>query len=617
MMPFERLGGFQKVLDALSDAVVVVDPATRRCVYLNDSACLTFGVSAREALDGHPSVVASAWDDALLDDLETRLATDEAVDLDLDLDDRAYEVRWQHVDDLLAAVARDISGSRLTQRALRSALDHEQQAVDRLRETNALQRSFLGAVSHQLRTPMASVLGFSLTLRRIGELDDHQAVMVDRIVDNAQRLEGILADVFDLNRLAVDELRPEPTRCELAGLLERVRAEFPPPAAARVTVSVDGGAAAWCDPVMLERIVRNLLTNAVEYDHSAGPIEIRARSDHESCWLVVDDRGPGIPSGMHRRIFEPFLTGPDTEHAADPGTGVGLALVDRLARANGGRVVAEDRPGGGARFVVSLPAASPVATFDAERPGHVPAASYHASRVPTGGEGRSPVGDWEQLSIAAHELLNPLAIADGYAQLLAEAVDDARVDVPEFARRVSRNLELTRMVLQRIRDSELAPNQLALATERFDLASLVAEAADDLAVTVAASRPLDLEPAEVPLHVVADPARIRQVLFNLVSNASRYSPAGSPIHLRVRGAPHAIVEVRDHGRGIPPAEVERLFGRGQRLERDGRSRGLGLGLHVSRTIARAHGGELRFEPAQPHGSRFLLELPRATPPRRP
>lgn len=450
---------------------------------------------------------------------------------------------------------------------------------------------------------MASVLGFALTLRRIGDLDDHQRIMVDRIVHNAQRLERVLSDVFDLNRLAVAELQPEPSRVDLVELVDEVRTSLDGPATERIVHHREGAVCAWADRVMLERVVHNLLVNAIEHDPSDQVVDVRVRVDGEVCRLVVEDRGPGLPEGLQRRIFEPFLLGPDAAGAADPGTGIGLALVDRFVRANGGRVAAEDRPGGGARFTVTLPVPAPHVA-DAPAPAPLPKRRSSASEPPAADrEG------WQQLAVAAHELLNPLAIADGYAQLLLDAADHHPDEVPEFARRVVRNLELTRMVLQRLRDSEVDPNHLALETRRVDVGALVAETVEDLAVTVAASRPLEVEAPVGLVHTIADPARLRQVLFNLVSNAARYSPPGTPIELTVSNGGAALVEVRDHGSGLSAADVERFFVEHQRLRSGSRSAGLGLGLYVSRTIARAHGGDLRFEPASPTGSRFVLELP--------
>jgi PAS domain S-box-containing protein len=598
-----ELGRFHQVLDALADPVVTIDPAARSCVYLNASACQLLEVVPSEATGAHPATLHPAWDDAYLDALLRDLAGREEVEEELLRDDeRAYAVRWQRIDRLLVATARDTTDWYRARRALSVTLDHEHTAVARLRETQALQESFLSAVSHQLRTPLASVLGFAQTLQRIGVLDAAQTAMVERIVDNSQRLERVLDDVFDLNRLAVAELQPTLETVDIHEVVDRVRSELDPRTADRVVHHRTGPACAWVDPVMLARVLRQLVDNAVVHDPSGAPIDVRVHVDDEACRVIVEDHGPGIPAGMHRSIFDPFRHGPAAASDPDPGTGVGLALVDRFVRANGGRVSAEDRPGGGARLVVTLAVAPAGPGADAPVADGLAGSAVAEDR-----------GGWEQLAVAAHELLNPLAVADGYAQLLRTAPARAEVDVPEFADRIVRNLELTRMVLQRLRDSEVDPSQLAIEPQLLDLGAMVTETVADLAATVAADRPLEVATPDDPVHAIADPTRLRQVLFNLVSNAARYSPAHRPIELTVRAGEHALLEVRDHGPGIDPADVDRVFGRRERLPNSAVPRGLGLGLYVSRSIARAHGGELRHEPDDP-GSRFVVQLPLAASP---
>jgi PAS domain S-box-containing protein len=599
----DELGRFHQVLDALADPVVTIDPVGRRFVYLNASACRLLEVVPSEAAGMHPAHLHPAWDDAHLDGLQRELEDGGEVEEELLLDDeRAYAVRWQCIDRLLVATARDTTDWYRARRALSVALDHEHAAVARLRETQALQESFLSAVSHQLRTPLASVLGFAQTLQRIGVLDAAQSAMVERIVDNSQRLERVLDDVFDLNRLAVAEFQPALEAVDVHEVVDRVRSELAPRVVDRIVHHRPGPACAWVDPVMLVRVLHQLVDNAVGHDPSGAPVEVQVHADEEACRVIVEDRGPGIPAGMHRSIFDPFRHGPAAASDPDPGTGVGLAIVDRFVRANGGRVSAEDRSGGGSRLVVTLPVApagpgadAPVA--DGLRVGAVP-------------EDR---GGWEQLAVAAHELLNPLAVADGYAQLLRTSSARAEVDVPEFADRIVRNLELTRMVLQRLRDSEVDPNQLAIEPQLLDLGAMVTETVADLAATVAADRRLEVVTPDRPAHTIADPTRLRQVLFNLVSNAARYSPPDQPIELTVRTGGHAVLEVRDHGSGIDAADVDRVFAKRERLPNTAVTRGLGLGLYVSRSIVRAHGGELRHEPGEP-GSRFVVRLPLAAAP---
>jgi signal transduction histidine kinase len=218
----------------------------------------------------------------------------------------------------------------------------------------------------------------------------------------------------------------------------------------------------------------------------------------------------------------------------------------------------------------------------------------------------------QRLSVVAHELLNPLAIAQGYASLLVGHTADADDDVRLFAERVSQNVEVAVLLMQRLRDSVADPAALTLERAPLDVRELVSGTVADLAATIAAGRSVDVDLPDTPVVVDGDATRLRQILFNLVSNGAKYSPAEAPIEVNVSLGDQATVEVRNHGFGVAPDDAERLFELGARgTDSHGRA-GLGAGLFVSRLIAEAHGGSLRVEPAEVEGSRFILDLPVAT-----
>jgi signal transduction histidine kinase len=217
-----------------------------------------------------------------------------------------------------------------------------------------------------------------------------------------------------------------------------------------------------------------------------------------------------------------------------------------------------------------------------------------------------------RLSFVAHELLNPLAVAQGYAGLLKDASSNADEAVQQFAERVSHNLELAVLLLQRLRDSAGSAENLTLEKLQLDVGKLVRGAVEDLATTVAADHPVEIHIPEEAILVDADATRLRQILFNLISNGAKYSPSGAPIQVSVLTTGTSVtVEVRNHGFGVAPEDAERLFEKGARGEDDDGRPGLGVGLYVSRLIAEAHDGSLRVEPAEVEGSRFILELPLA------
>jgi signal transduction histidine kinase len=214
-----------------------------------------------------------------------------------------------------------------------------------------------------------------------------------------------------------------------------------------------------------------------------------------------------------------------------------------------------------------------------------------------------------RFSFVAHELLNPLSVAQGYASLLKDEASAADEVVRTFAERVSHNLEVAVLLLQRLRDTAGKPDELRLERRRMDLATLARSTVQDLANTIALDHPTEIHQPDHAVMVDGDATRLRQILFNLISNGAKYSPSGAPITVTVTAGDRATIEVRNHGFGVAPGDAERLFQRGVRSEADIGRPGLGVGLYVSRLIAEAHGGSLGVEPAEVEGSRFILDLP--------
>lgn len=237
------------------------------------------------------------------------------------------------------------------------ALDRERTMTRRLRELDEIKNSFLAAVSHELRTPLTSVLGFAHTLQRsagiIGE--DERKLLIDRLAVNAEKLERLLADLLDLDRLNRGIVEPVTRPTDVCALILRAVEGFDFPDPRPVHVDVEPMSADLDGP-KIERIVENLLSNAVRHTVAGTPIWVRARRQGSGIVIAIEDEGSGVPLALRERIFEPFQQGSSTrEHA--PGVGIGLSLVARFAALHGGRAWVTDRPGGGASFRVSLPGA--------------------------------------------------------------------------------------------------------------------------------------------------------------------------------------------------------------------------------------------------------------------
>jgi PAS domain S-box-containing protein len=228
------------------------------------------------------------------------------------------------------------------------------QDVTERRRAEMLREDILSAVSHELRTPLTAVLGFAVTLeqRRLELPEDEIGRIVRELTEAARRLDRLLADLLDVERFrrGLVEVRRHPT--EMRELVERAVAVCPLDGR-RLTVA-GGPLVAEIDAAKLERIVENLILNAVKHTTPESSIEVRLESEGRDLTLVVEDDGPGVGDEYKEAVFETFNRGPSML-SATPGAGIGLALVTRFAAVHGGRSWVEDRPGGGASFRVLLP----------------------------------------------------------------------------------------------------------------------------------------------------------------------------------------------------------------------------------------------------------------------
>ena len=228
--------------------------------------------------------------------------------------------------------------------------------------------------------------------------------------------------------------------------------------------------------------------------------------------------------------------------------------------------------------------------------------------------GSSEDGDsWSVLqefaSVVSHELRTPLAIVKSAAETAQKFQESlSHEEVAEYLAMIRRNSDLALLLLERIglaRDIE--QGTVSLSKSRIDLAELVRESVKDLDVVLLSEHPTEVRAAEAVV-VEADPTAAREIVFNLLSNAAKYSAEEAPIEVTVTAADGAAeVVVRNHGSGVTPGDSERIFHKFERLHEKGA--GTGLGLFISRGLARAHGGDIRVQAAEDIGSEFILTLP--------
>jgi len=224
-----------------------------------------------------------------------------------------------------------------------------------LAEGNRMRTALLAAVSHDLRTPLASIKASVSSLRQtdVEWSPNDQADLLATIEENADRLDALIGNLLDMSRLHTGSLQPflRPTAIDevapaaLLGLDDPVRMEIAVP---------DGFPLVLADPGLLERVLANLFANALQHSPAtARPPELQAQLAGDMVVLAVVDHGPGVPDEAKERIFEPFTRVGDRY----PGVGLGLAVARGFAEAMGGRIVARDTPGGGLTVAITLPAA--------------------------------------------------------------------------------------------------------------------------------------------------------------------------------------------------------------------------------------------------------------------
>jgi PAS domain S-box-containing protein len=263
------------------------------------------------------------------------------------LDDEGKPKYWQ-------GVLVDITEHKRTQE-LEHDLTLERETAKRLRVVDEMKNTFLQAVSHDLRTPLAGILGLAITMAREDlELDhDEMRDMSRRIAQNARRLDRLVADLLDLDRLTHGIVEPLFRPIDIGAVVWELVADSELLADREVDVKTASIVIA-CDRPKIERIVENLLANTVKHTPPTARIWVRVEPWEGGALIVVEDDGPGVPADQREKIFEAFHQG-ETGSPHLSGVGVGLALVARFAELHDGGAWVEDRPGGGASFRVFLP----------------------------------------------------------------------------------------------------------------------------------------------------------------------------------------------------------------------------------------------------------------------
>jgi two-component system sensor histidine kinase KdpD len=244
----------------------------------------------------------------------------------------------------LAALARE-----------RDRMQAEMVEAEALRRSDELKTALLRSISHDLRTPLTSMIASGAALGSATPTAEERAELSAAIVAEGERLSRLVENLLDMSRLEAGKAEPHREPVDLAEVLDGAREAIAQPEAVRLAVDRDLPLVA-ADAAQLERAFANLLENAVR--HGGGkPVLVKSRLVGDKITVRVVDQGPGIPESEWRRIFEPFQHGEAA--GVQGGAGLGLAIAKGFVEANGGGIAVESLPGQGSSFVVSMPIGGP------------------------------------------------------------------------------------------------------------------------------------------------------------------------------------------------------------------------------------------------------------------
>ena len=226
--------------------------------------------------------------------------------------------------------------------------------TDELRSTEVLQTDFVSNVSHEFKTPLGAIEGYSMLLQDCDNLTPQQREYVDKIIFNTQRLSSLTGSILLLSKLENQQIHTGQSRFSLDEQIRQTIVMLEPAWAGKnIELDVEMDEVSYFGNEMLLRHVwSNLLSNAIKFTPEGGWIQIALRQEGEIITVWVKDNGPGIPETAMKHIFTRFYQA-DSSHKQE-GNGLGLALVAKILELEGGIARAENNPEGGCKFSVTL-----------------------------------------------------------------------------------------------------------------------------------------------------------------------------------------------------------------------------------------------------------------------
>jgi PAS domain S-box-containing protein len=257
----------------------------------------------------------------------------------------------------------DITKQKEAEQELLGAVDREHAQADRLLRLDSLKNAMLSTLSHDLRAPLTAILAAANALRR-PELDlahEEARELLEQMAARARRMERLLGDLVDLDRLGRGILEPNRFPVDVGTLAAEAIERAEVPEGRHIQLDVEPVTIA-VDAAKVGRILENLVANAARHTPSEAAIWVRVRKVPGGAMILVDDEGPGVPDRRKAALFNAVHRTRADDRRSHDAAGVGLALVARFAELHGGRAWVEDREGGGSSFRVLLPEAPDTAS---------------------------------------------------------------------------------------------------------------------------------------------------------------------------------------------------------------------------------------------------------------
>ena len=257
--------------------------------------------------------------------------------------------------------ATDISERVRLEREQELVVKRQRRLVEELRTADKAKNDFISTISHELRTPLTSIVGYLEMLEDGygGKLSENQTSMLDVIDRNSRRLLNLIEDVLTLSRIESGSFKGRAVAVEVAGLVGGAVQTFVPTARTKnleVTVDVPKEVG-WIrgDQSQLERVLLNIISNAVKFTPEGGKINVHGYKQDERVTVSVSDTGIGIPVQEQHRLFSRFFRASSAEDHAIQGTGLGLTIVKSIVERHGGSIAVQSSDGNGTTVILEFP----------------------------------------------------------------------------------------------------------------------------------------------------------------------------------------------------------------------------------------------------------------------